>query len=146
MTVTSHPMLTEAQILVMFQLAGLTPASMLDADVDVVFKVLDEAHGNIDVEYRALSSAYQMDGTVQFPSYELCSNESELEEHQGRMVVAVAFTSERDFLPEAIEELKGLCIVWFAKAAQQNGIACLYAGIEGWRNLSYTERTEIESV
>jgi hypothetical protein len=33
-----------------------------------------------------------------------------------------------------------------AEAAQQNGMACLYAGIEGWRNLSYTERTDIESV
>jgi hypothetical protein len=51
-----------------------------------------------------------------------------------------------DFSPEAIEELKRLCIEQFAEAAQQNGIACLYAGIEGWRNLSYTERTDIESV
>jgi hypothetical protein len=116
------------------------------ANVDVIFKVLDEAHGNIDVAYRALSSAYQLDDTVQFPSYVLCANESELEEHQGRMVVAVAFTSERDFLPDAIEELKELCIARFAEAAGQNGIACLYAGIEGWRNLSYTELTDIESV
>jgi hypothetical protein len=98
------------------------------ANVDVIFKVLDEAHGNIDVAYRALSSAYQLDDTVQFPSYVLCANESELEEHQGRMVVAVAFTSERDFLPDAIEELKELCIARFAEAAGQNGIACLYAG------------------
>jgi hypothetical protein len=76
---------------------------MHDANTNVVLKVLDEAHGSIDVGYRALSSAYQLDGTVQFPSYELCTNESELEEYQGRMVVAVAFTSERDFLPDAIE-------------------------------------------
>jgi hypothetical protein len=55
-------------------------------------------------------------------------------------------TSERDFLPDAIEELKGLCIVRFAEAAEQNGMACLYAGMEGWRNLSYTEGTNIESV
>jgi hypothetical protein len=96
--------------------------------------------------FRPKSSAYQLDGTVQFPSYELCSNESELEEHQGRMVVAVAFTSERDFLPDAIEDLKGLCIARFAEVAERNGIACLYAGIEGWRNFSYSESTDIESV
>ena len=80
------------------------------------------------------------------PSYELCSNESELEEYRGRMVVAVAFGSGRDFLPEAIGELKELCIVRFAEEAAQNGIICSYAGIEGWRNLSYNERTDIESV
>jgi hypothetical protein len=119
---------------------------MHDANTNVVLKVLDEAHGSIDVGYRALSSAYQLDGTVQFPSYELCTNESELEEYQGRMVVAVAFTSERDFLPDAIEELRGLCIARFAEAAERNGIACLYVGIEGWRNLSYSESTDIESV
>jgi hypothetical protein len=62
------------------------------------------------------------------------------------MVVAVAFTSVRDFLPDAIHELKELCIVRFAEAAEQNGIACLYAGIEGWRNLSYSEYTDIESI
>jgi hypothetical protein len=78
-TVTSPPTLTEAQILVKFQLAALTPASMHDAKMDVLFKVMDEAHGNIDVGFRGLSSAYQLDGTVQFPSYELCPNESELE-------------------------------------------------------------------
>jgi hypothetical protein len=119
---------------------------MRDANTDIVFEVLDEAHGNIDVEYRALPSAYYLEGTVQFPSYELCPNESELEEYQGRMVVAVAFTSARDFQPDALEELKGLCIVRFAEAAERNGIACLYAGIEGWRNLCYSETMDIESV
>jgi hypothetical protein len=64
------------------------------------------------------------------PSYKLCSNESELEEYQGRMVVDVAFTSERDFLPNPIERLKELCIVRFAEVAKQNGIGCLYAGKE----------------
>jgi hypothetical protein len=146
MTVTSSPTLTEAQILVRFQLAGVTLASMHDVDTDVIFKVLDAAHGNIDVEYRALSSAYYLVDTVQFPSYELCSNESELEEYQGRMVVSVAFASGRDFLPNAIAELKELCIVRFAEEAALNGITCSYAGIEGWRNLSYSERTDIESV
>lgn len=146
MTVTSSPTLTEAQILVRFQLAGLTPASMHGVDTDVIFKVLDAAHGNIDVDYRALSSAYYLEDTVLFPSYELCSNESELEEYQGRMVVAVAFASGRDFLPEAIAELKDLCIARFTEEAEQNGITCSYAGIEGWRNFSYSECTNIESV
>jgi hypothetical protein len=40
---------------------------MQDAAENVVFKVLDEAHGSIDAGYRVLSSAYQLDGTVQFP-------------------------------------------------------------------------------
>jgi hypothetical protein len=63
------------------------------------------------------------------------------------MVVAVAFTSEHDFLPDdAIAELKGLCVARFAEATEQYGIACLYAGIEGWRQFSYSERTDIESV
>jgi hypothetical protein len=146
MTDTSSPTLTEAQILVRFQLAGLTPASMHDVDTDVIFKVLDAAHGNIDVDYRALRSAYYLEDTVLFPSYELCSNESELEEYQGRMVVAVAFASGRDFQPDAIAELKELCIVRIAEEAARNGITCSYAGIEGWRNLSYSERTDIESV
>jgi hypothetical protein len=146
MTDTSPPTLTEAQILVRFQLAGLTPASMHDVDTDVIFKVLDAAHGNIDVDYRALPSAYYFEETVLFSSYELCSNESELEEYEGRMVVAVAFASGRDFLPEAIAELKELCFVRFAEEAARNGITCSYAGIEGWRNLSHSERTDIESV
>jgi hypothetical protein len=45
MTVTSPPTLTEAQILVKFQLAGLAPETMYDAEMDVVFKVLNDAHG-----------------------------------------------------------------------------------------------------
>jgi hypothetical protein len=146
MTVTSSPTLTEAQILVRFQLAGLAPASMHDCDIDVIFKVLNAVHGKIDVEYRALPSAYYLEDTVMFPSYELCSNESELEEYQGRMVVSVAFASGRDFLPDAIAELKELCIVRFAEEAARNGVTCSYAGIEGWRNFSYSECTDIESV
>jgi hypothetical protein len=49
-------------------------------------------------------------------------------------------------MPDAIAELKELCILRFAEVAALNGINCSYAGIEGWRNLSYSERTEIESV
>ena len=146
MAVTSSPILTEAQILVRFQLAGLTRASLHDFDTDVIFRVLNAAHGKIDVEYRALPSAYYLEDTVHFPSYELCPNENELEEHEDRMVVAIAFASGRDFLPDAIAELKELCIARFAEEAVQNGITCSYAGIEGWRNLSFSERTDIESV
>lgn len=146
MTVTSSPALTEAQILIRFQLAGLTAASVHEVNTDVIMKVLDAAHGNIDVDYRALPSAYHQEDTVLFPSYELCPNENELEEYHGRIVVAVVFASERDFLPDAIAELKELCILRFAEEAALNGITCSYAGIEGWRNLSYSERTEIESV
>jgi hypothetical protein len=119
---------------------------MHDVNTDVIFKVLDAAHGNIDVDYRALRSAYYLEDTVLFPSYELCSNDGELEEYQGRMVVAVVFASGRDFPTDAIAELKELCIVRFAEEAAQNGITCSYAGIEGWRNLSYSECTDIESV
>jgi hypothetical protein len=61
------------------------------------------------------------------------------------MVASVAFASGRDFLPDAIAELKELCILRFAEEAAQSGITCSYAGIEGWRNLSYSERTDIES-
>jgi hypothetical protein len=146
MAVTSSPTLTEAQILVRFQLAGLTPATVHDVNTAVIFTVLDAAHGNIDVDYRALPSAYYLEDTVLFPSYELCPNENELEEYQGRIVVAVVFASGRDFLPDAIAELKELCILRFAEEAAQNGITCSYAGIEGWRDFSYSECTEIESV
>ncbi|MEA3110523.1 MAG: hypothetical protein QOG58_322 [Caballeronia sp.] len=34
----------------------------------------------------------------------------------------------------------------FAEEAAQEGITCSYAGIEGWRDRYYSERTEIESV
>jgi hypothetical protein len=44
------------------------PASMHGVDTDVIFTVLDVAHGNIDVEYRALPSAYYLEETVLFPS------------------------------------------------------------------------------
>src|ERR1700712_5863917 len=113
--------------------------------VYTTFKVLRAAHGNIDAAYRALPLAYSLENRVLFPSYELCSNETELEEYQGRMVVAVAFASGRDFQPDAIAELKELCIVRFTEEAARNGITCSYAGIEGWRNLSFSERTDIES-
>jgi hypothetical protein len=145
MTVTSSPTLTVAQILIRFQLAGLTAASGHEVNTDIIFKVLDAAHGNIDVDYRALPSAYYQEDTVLFPSYELCPNENELEEYQGRIVVAVVFASGRDFLPDAIAELKELCILRFAEEAAQNGITCSYAGIEGWRDFSYSECTDIEA-
>jgi hypothetical protein len=53
---------------------------MAEVNTDVIFKVLHAAHGNIDVGYRAMPSAYYLEDTVLFPSYELCPNESELEE------------------------------------------------------------------
>jgi hypothetical protein len=114
---------------------------------DIVDNVMNSAdHATLIAAVKAAGLGDTLKGAGPSPLYELCSNESELQECQDRMVVAVAFTSEHPFLPDAITDLKGLCVARFAEVTEMYGIACLYAGIEGWRHLSYSERTDIESV
>jgi hypothetical protein len=59
--------------------------------------------------------------------------------------VAVSFLSRADFTSEAIAELKALCVAKFTKLAAAQGISRAFAGIEGWRRLTYIEQAVIEA-
>jgi hypothetical protein len=145
MTVSSSkPQLEEAWIAVQFQLAGLT--AEYEGDIpEAVYSVRDEAYAAIEGEYRGLLSMYPDDSAVQVPAYDICTNAEGLEESRGRLVVAVSFVSCSDFTSEAIAEVKALCVAKFTEAAAVWGISCAFAGVEGWRRLSYIEQAVIEA-
>jgi hypothetical protein len=147
MTVSSStPQVEEAWIAVQFQLAALT--AEFEGEVpDVVGNVRDEAYAAINGEFRGLPSMYRSDGPVEVevPVCDICAIDEDLVESQGRLVVAITFVSGDDFTGEVIAALKTLCIEQFAAAAEAHGIACIFAGIEGWRRLSYIEHAVIEA-
>lgn len=147
MTVSSSaPQLEEAWIAVQFQLASLT-AEFEGEIPDVVGQVRDEAYAAINGEFRGLPSMYRSDGSVEVevPVCEICAIDEDLVESQGRLIVAITFVSGDDFTDEVIAALKTLCIEKFAAAAAAHGVACAFAGIEGWRRLTYVEHAVIEA-
>jgi hypothetical protein len=88
---------------------------------------------------------YPGDSAVEVPAYDICTNAEGLEESRGRLVVAVSFVSCSDFTSEAITEVKALCVAKFSEAAAVWGISCAFAGVEGWRRLTYIEQAVIEA-
>lgn len=145
MTVSSStPQLEEAWIAVQFQLAALT--TEFEGEVpDVVGNVRDEAYAAINGEFRGLPSMYRSDGAVEVPVCDICAIDEGLVESQGRLVVTITFVSGDDFTGEVIAALKTLCIEKFAAAAAAHGVPCAFAGIEGWRRLTYIEQAVIEA-
>ena len=142
---TGMPQLEEAWIAVQFRIAGLTVE--FDDDVpDIVFNVRDDAWSAINGEYRGLPSMYRGEGAVEVPAYDICADDAGVQQSGGHFVLAVSFVSGFDFTREAIDEIKALCIEKFAEAAAAHGVSCAFAGIEGWRRLSYMERAVIEAV
>ncbi|WP_116137389.1 hypothetical protein [Trinickia diaoshuihuensis] len=140
---STRPVLEEAWIALQFQLAGLRAG--FDGDIpEAVLNARDDAYGMIEAEYRGLPSIYPGQRDVEIPAYDICEREDELQESEGRLVVAISFVSPYDFTDEAIAELKALCTAKFAEAAATHGIECVFASVEGWRRLSYVERIVIE--
>ena len=141
---TSKPLLEEAWIAVQFQLAGLT--AEFDGEIpDAVRHVRDDAYCAIAAEYRGLPSMYPHSTDVQDAAYDICGNDEDFQESQHRLITAISFVSGDDFTAEAIDELKALCVSKFTEAAAAHGIECAFAGIEGWRRLSYVEQVMIEA-
>lgn len=114
---------------ILFQLANLTHYSP-EHEEEKARHVYHGAYVTIAEQYSALTSAWRTVEGRFYPAYELCTNDSRLVDWHELPVMSIWFTSEENFTPASLAELKALCVSLLEQAATRENIDFRYVGVQ----------------
>jgi hypothetical protein len=138
MTMAVSEEVLATQVGILFQLASLAHNSP-EREVEKARHAYHHAFVLIGEQYSSLPSALKTIEGRTWPAYELCTNDSRLENWHGLPVMSVWFTSPEDFTLAAVTELKALCVDLLEQVAAREAIDFRYVGMQRSRELKVRE-------